>query len=298
MTDRPLTPIGVIGHYNLLERIESAGAGEMYRARDTKAGRTVALRLLPSDVLGDRASTMAVLRDVQALSHPNAVTVFDVGEHDGRVYLVFEFLKGRSLRAEMGGRPVPVRRAVDVAIQIADAVAVAHAAGFGHSGLSPDAVVITGKGHAKIPVHELAVQSGAAYAIEGRLIDYEAPEEARGEPADDRSDVYSIGAILYDMLTMRRPLPRGSAAPSASNPRVPAAIDSIVLRAVAPNADSRYQSAATLAADLRAAAAALQADDDDQRAVPAPATSVRSIVMTTLIMLAAVAAIAWWIMRS
>ena len=137
MTQDPLAPIGVIAHYNLLERIDSSGLGELYRARDTRRGRTVGVRVLPADFTDDRATLIERARAVQTLSQPNAITVFDVGEHDGRVFIVFEFLKGRSLRSEMAGRPVNVRRAVDMAIQVADGVAEAHAAGFLHGRLSP-----------------------------------------------------------------------------------------------------------------------------------------------------------------
>src|SRR5262249_37436213 len=145
-------PIAVVAHYNLLERLEPAGPGELFRARDTKLGRTVAVRLLPRGFAAASARHEFIerARGVAALSHPNVMTVFDVGEHDDRIFLVFEFLTGQSLRSEMNGRPINIRRAVDLAIQMADAVANAHACGYVHSGLSPDSVVITAKGHAKI----------------------------------------------------------------------------------------------------------------------------------------------------
>ena len=104
MSHDALAPIGVIAHYNLLERIDPAGPGELYRARDTKHGRTVGVRLLPADFTTDSSALIDKARAVQVLSHPNAVTVFDVGQHGGRVYLAFEFLKGRSLRSDMAGR--------------------------------------------------------------------------------------------------------------------------------------------------------------------------------------------------
>ena len=298
MSQDPLAPIGVVAHYNLLERLDSS-LGELYRARDTKHGRTVAVRLLPAGFTPDPAALIEKARAVQVLSHPNAIAVFNVGEHGDRVFVAFEFLKGRPLRSEMAGRAVNVRRAVDMAIQIADAVAEAHAAGFVHGGLSPDTIVITAKGNAKIPAFHLAVQSGLEYAGgEVRLHDYDSPEEARGETPDDRSDIYSVGAILYEMLTMRKPMHRGSAAPSASNPRVPKELDAIVLRAVAPNPDSRYQSVATLAADLRGMASVLELEEPDEQAAPAPSTSMGSVALTTLIIIAIVVAILWWVTRS
>ena len=302
MSQDALAPIGVIAHYNLLEAIDASGPGELYRARDTKRGRTVALRLLPADVAAGRPEMVEGIRSVQVLSHPNAITVFDVGEHDGRVYVVFEFLKGQSLRAEMGGRPVNPKRSVDMAIQIADAVAEAHAAGFAHRGLSPDAIVITARGHAKVPACDLAVQNGLVSAGgEARLPDYDAPEEARGNQPDDRSDVYSVGAILYEMLTMRRPMHRGASAPSASNARVSRELDAVVLKAIAPNPDSRYQSMAAFAAELRAVAAALGLEDGGAARVgqaAAATTSMRGVLLTTTIILAVLAAIVWWTTRS
>ena len=301
MSSSALAPIGVVAHYNLLERLDPAGPGELFRARDTRLGRTVAVRLLPPAFALDadgRASLMATARSLVVLSHPNVITLFDVGEHDGRVYLAFEFLKGQSLRADMAGRPMNVRRAIELAIQIADAVADAHAAGFVHRGLSPDSVVITAKGHAKIPAFELAARSGFdRNAAEVRLRDYDSPEEARGQQADERSDVYSVGAVLYEMLTTRRPLHRGSAAPSASNRHVPSEIDEIVLKAVAPNAASRIQSAVTLAAELRGAAAILDdrggAGDEDGHPEE-QTTSVGLVLILTTAILLGLGGLAWW----
>ena len=117
MTGSPAA-IGVVAHYNLLEQLEPAGPGDLYRARDTRLGRTVVVRLLPADFTRDRAALIEQARGLTSLSHPNVTTLFDVGEHDGRVYLAFEFQKGQSLRAEAAGRPMNVRRAVEIAIQI------------------------------------------------------------------------------------------------------------------------------------------------------------------------------------
>lgn len=301
MTD--LTPIGVIADYNLLERLESAGPGELYRARDTRHGRTVAIRWLPPgfSIRGmSAAAVIAQARGLASLSHPNVITVFDAGEQDGRAYLVFEFLKGQSLRAEMGGRPVNVRRAVELAVQIADAVADAHAAGYVHGGLSPESIVITAKGHAKIPVFELASRGGFEPGEGGpRLRDYDSPEEARGNAADDRSDIYSVGAVLYEMLTTRRPSHRGASAPSASNRHVPGELDGIILKAIAPSPDARFQSAATLSAELRAMAAILDVRGgagDEPAEEHTPAASVGGTLVLTAVILAAVAAVAWWLM--
>jgi len=295
-------PLGVVAHYNLLERLDSAGPGELFRARDTRHGRTVAVRVLPSEFARDadaRALLMEQARSLVALSHPNVTALFDAGEHDGSVYVVFEFLNGQPLRAEMAGRPMKVRRAIELAIQIADAMAEAHAAGFVHSGLSPDSAVITSKGHAKIPVFELAARSGVDQGAVGvRHPDYRSPEEVHGHRADERSDIYSVGAVLYEMLTTRRPLHRGSAAPSASNRNVPAAVDEVVLKAVAPNAASRFQSAATLAAELRIAATALDVRAGAGEAEghrESRATRVGHVLILTIAILLGLGLLALWL---
>ncbi len=262
MTGSAAAPLGTVAHYNLLERLEPAGPGELFRARDTRLGRTVAVRSLPVGYLRtpeEHEAFLAHARSMRALSHPNITALFDAGEVDGRLYLAFEFLKGQSLRMEMGGRPLHVRRAVELAIQIAEGVSDAHAAGLIHGGLSPDTVIITAKGHAKIPAFELASRTGFEDGPAGvRLRDYDSPEEARGQAADERSDIHSVGAVLYEMLTARRPSHKGASAPSTGNPHVPAELDELVLRAIAPNPDARLQSVVTLAAELRSIAAILE----------------------------------------
>jgi serine/threonine protein kinase len=302
MTAPVPAPIAVIAHYNLLERLDPAGPGELFRARDTKKGRTVVIRVLPKGFVdpANRQVFIERARGLSALSHPNVTTVFDVGEDEGRIYIVFEFLKGQSLRSEMGGRAINVRRAMDLAIQMADAVADAHGCGYVHGGLSPDSVVITAKGHAKIPAFALASRDGFAGPDAAQLHDYDSPEEARGLPSDERSDIYSVGAVLYEMLTGRRPLHRGASAPSASNPHVPKELDEIVLKAAAPNPDSRYQSAATFAAELRSIAAIFDlrgtVGDEEDHDEPAPHTVSHTLVLT-VVMLLVIAAIAWWVLR-
>ena len=299
-------PIGVVAHYNLLERLEPSGPGDLYRARDTKLGRTVALRLLPADFTtgsDSRAALVSQARAMTVLSHPNVTTLFDAGEHDGRVYLAFEFLKGQSLRAEMAGRPLKVQRAVEAATQIADAIADAHANGFVHGGLSPESVAMTQRGHAKIPAFELAAHGGfdsGGAPGEVRLLDYLAPEEANGQAPDDRSDIYSVGAILYEMLTAKRPNPKGAAAPGGTNRHVPPELDDLVLRAVAPNPASRPQSAAAFASELRGITALIDSlggasDETDEARGPATSSG-RVLLFAAVVVL--IGGVAWWIWRS
>jgi len=295
-------PLGVIADYNLLELLDPAGPGELYRARDTRRGRTVAVRLLPAGFAADRAAFVAAARGLSVLSHPNITALFDVGEHEGRIYLAFEYQKGQSLRAEAAGRPMNVRRAVEIAVQLADAVAEAHAAGYGHGGLSPDSVVISAKGRAKVPAFRLASQCGFGTGeAAGRLIDYESPEEAKGETPDDRSDVYSVAAILYEALTTRRPMHKGASAPSAWNPKVPPEVDEIALKALAPNPASRYQSAVELAATLRGVTTVLDAldmageEEELPKARSASSSSGRGVAVGAALLLI-VAMLAWWML--
>lgn len=295
------TSIGVVADYNLLERLEPAGPGELYRARDTRRGRTVIVRLLPPVSQSEEQALLRQAHSLGTLSHQNAITIYQSGIHDGRIYVVFEHVKGRSLRAEMAGRQMNARRAVELATGIADAVAEAHALGFLHSGLSPDAIAVTEKGHSKIAASHLGTTFGIVSGGDDlRLVDYESPEETRGEPADERSDVYSIGAVLYEMLTTRRPVPRGASAPGAVNRMVSKELDDVALKAVAPNPARRYQSAAELAAALRAVMPGLQLPDvppmiDD--AAPA-ASGISRVGVFALAILAALAAAAWWLTRS
>jgi serine/threonine protein kinase len=170
-----------------------------------------------------------------------------------------------------------------------------------HGGLSPDSILVTGKGHATIPAFELAARGGFETGDGGvRLRDYDSPEEARGERPDERSDTYSVGAILYEMLAARRPHHRGAAAPSASNPHVPKELDDLVLRAVAPNPDSRCQTAATLSAELRSVLAILDVrgvPGDDEEIKPERSTSVWRVAVTTAVILVVAVAIVWWLTR-
>ena len=295
-------PLGAIAHYTLLERLDPAGPGELYRARDTRLGRTVAVRVLPSGFVGDGAAQEGLLdraRSLIALSHPNMTALFDVGDRDGQLYLVFEFLRGQPLRAEMAGRHMNVRRALELAVQVTDAIADAHAEGFIHGGLSPDSILITAKGHAKVPTFELTARSGFdPNAPDTRLRDYESPEEARGYVPEERSDIYSVGAVLYEMLTTRRPMHRGAAAPSVSNRHVPPELDDVVLRAVAPNPASRIQSAASLAAELRTVAAILDVrggSEEDSDEHEEGSSGVGRAFLLAVVILAGAAAVIWWL---
>jgi len=316
-----------IAHYNILEKIGSGGMGEVYRARDTKLGRTVAIKVLPPGLARDPERRERLLRDARAaaaISHPNIATLFQVGEEGETTFVVFEYVPGQTLHAAIGGRPMNTRRAVDLAIQLADGVADAHAAGVIHRDLKPDNITVTPKGNAKILDFGLAAwtRGGAARAeattalqttpgvVMGTLA-YMSPEQASGEALDERSDIFSLGVVIFEMLTGRNPfmktggglnpvtsiLSDQAPAPSAVSRSLPKELDPILAKALAKKPDDRYASAVTLAAELRALAAILDvrsgANKPIAMAPPSPPRRVAWGWIAALALLAAAAAGAW-----
>ncbi|HEX5473428.1 MAG TPA: serine/threonine-protein kinase [Vicinamibacterales bacterium] len=281
-----------IAHYNLLEDLGPGGLGDVHRARDTKVGRTVALKLVPAGIVADPAQRAALTEDAQAaalLSHPNITTLFDVGDAGDRVFLAYEFAAGRPLAEEMAGGPMNPRHALDIAVQVADAVSDAHARGIIHTDLRPDTVIVTGKGSAKILDFGMARWSrGGRLRAEAarnpdalppearRVLAYLSPEQAIDSAVDARTDIFSIATIAYEMLTGRNPFLAPTAAdtvmhviqgkvppPSDANPAVPPELDAILLKALARDLEQREQSAAALAAELRSVAAVLDVRTGD-----------------------------------
>jgi serine/threonine protein kinase len=318
-----------IAHYNLLDRIGEGGIGEVFRARDTKVGRTVALKVISPAIERDPARLARLLEDARAamaLSHPNIATLFDVGGSVGAHYLAYEFAAGRTLRDESGGVSMNVRRAVDLAVQIADGVASAHAHGIVHGDLRPDTIMVTGKGSAKVLDFGLAewTRGGGIRATAARsayslpvdavaVLAYLSPEQAAGGTVDPRTDVFTLGTLAYEMLTGRNPFAGKTPletvanvmrvrAPLASemNPAVPKDLDPVLARAMTPDLDQRQQSAASFAAELRSVGAVL--DVRGGQAVHAPDllplddTPDRnaSLLLTSALILAAAAAAAVW----
>ena len=206
--------------------------GEVYRARDTKFGRTVAIKLVPDSLFTDATSLGYFEQDARAaatLSHPNIATLFDVGQYDGGWYLAYEFAAGVTLREETAGGAVSPRRAVELAVQIADALADAHARGVLHGDLRPDSIFVTKKGSAKILefgmghwTHGGQTRIRAATRPESiaentsTTVSYMSPEQAGGGTVDARTDVFSLGVILYEMLSGRNPLAAPTAAETLS----------------------------------------------------------------------------------
>lgn len=271
-----------VAHYHLLERVGEGGLGEVFRARDTKVGRTVALKMLPLGLLNDRARQERFLADTAAaagLSHPNIATLFDVGRHEGRWFLAYEFVSGETLRQQMAGRPMHPRHALEIAIQVADALAEAHGRGVLHTDLRPENVVITAKGSSKLLDTGMAAwtrggaartriaASSQADAAAARIAAYMSPEQIIGGEVDARTDIFSLGVIVYEMLTGRAPFAAPTAAAAAMNVTaktappptgaagLPKELDQMLARALAKDLASRQQSAVSFAAELRSVAA-------------------------------------------
>ena len=260
-----------VAHYRLLDRLGEGGLGEVFRARDTKVGRTVALKLLPRGFLDKPARRDRFLADAGAaasLSHPNIATLFDVGEHDGQAYLAYEFVSGESLRQQLGGRPMNPRTALEIGIQLADALGEAHARGVLHGDLRPENIVITTKGSAKLLETGMAgwtrggaarAQAAAGKAEAYTVRAYMPPEQLSGSPLDARGEVFALAVIVHEMLTGRTPSgPHGTSSAARGGPSMqdlPRDIDTTLARALSREPSARMQSAVSFGAELRSVAA-------------------------------------------
>jgi len=299
--------IRTLGDYNILERTGAGGLGEIYRARDTRRGRTVAIQIVAPDLAEDPVRRERLLRDArasEALSHPNIAALYEVGEDQGELFLVCEYVPGETLKRMIGGRPVNTRHAVDIATQIADALADAHAADVVHRNINTETIIVTPKGNAK--VLDFGLSAWTSREAQG----YQSPEQTIGEPSDFRTDIFSLGAVLFELLTGRPAFaaatPDAAAlqvvkaavpAPSSINPSLPRELDPIVAGAVSKSLDQRTESAALLAAELRTVAAILDVRSEAAEAVnPSQSAVQRSyagwiLLVVVLVMLAAAG---WW----
>jgi serine/threonine protein kinase len=247
-----------LGQYRILDPIGSGGIGDVYRARDTRLGRTVALRILAPSIANDPEQRERFMHDAHAsarVSHPNIAALYEIGEDQALTYLACEFVNGQTLKNIGGGHALNPRRAIDLAIQIGDALAEAFAAGLVHGDIKADNVVVTPKGSVKLLDFGLAAWTASGADCSGRAVDHQ-------------GDIFKLGQLLFEMLTGKRPT--GIRTLTAVDPHLPRELDPIVLKALATNRRDRYESAATFAAQLRAAAAILDARSDRDELVPMP----------------------------
>ncbi|HUB82359.1 MAG TPA: LpqB family beta-propeller domain-containing protein [Bryobacteraceae bacterium] len=270
-----LNPGARLGAYEVVSRLGAGAMGEVFRARDMRLGREVALKILPAEFAIDpdrRRRFEQESRAASALSHPNIVTVYDVGDQDGVSYIVSELVDGESLRDLIERGPVPLRRAIEIGAQIADGLAAAHAANVVHRDLKPENIMLTRDGRPKILDFGLAryqpaaaAESGMTMTMPGMVMGtagYMSPEQVTGSATDARSDIFSLGIILHEMLSGKIPFARATAIETMSAilrddpPELPAtlppAVQQVIVHCLEKEPARRFQSAGDLAFNLRA----------------------------------------------
>ena len=318
----PLTAGTRLGHYEILGPIGAGGMGEVYRARDPRLKREVAIKVLPVSFSQDAERLRRFEQEAQAagaLNHPNITSIFELGAHEGSPYIVTELLDGETLRGRLSGGAMPVRKATDYAIQVAQGLAAAHEKGIVHRDLKPENLFLTNDGRVKIldfglakltqadgavgPQTNLPTAAGTEPGVVLGTLGYMAPEQVKGKAADARSDIFAFGAILYEMLSGSRAFHRDTAAEtmsailreeppdlSATNKNVQPGLERVVRHCLEKNPEERFHSAHDLAFDLRALSDASTPALRGATAKVAIPVSRRAVLITALLGLAAAAA--------
>ena len=272
-----------VSHYRIIEKVGVGGMGVVYKAEDTRLHRFVALKFLPPDVGQDAHALARFQREAQAasgLNHPNICTIHDVGEHDGQSYIAMELLEGETLKDRIGAKPLPLEAFLDLSIQIAGALEAAHKSGIVHRDIKPSNIFVTTRGEIKLAdfglakhlgLETLATEDAATLSesltVRGQIVGtiaYMSPEQAQDQGVDARSDIFSFGAVMYEMGTGRQAFSGGSSAALIAeilrgepkpmrdfNPDLPEEVQRIVSKALEKDRADRYQTANDLMVDLR-----------------------------------------------
>ena len=305
----------VVSHYRIEQEIGRGGMGVVYRGVDTKLGRPVAIKVLPADVIADADRHHRFVREAQsasALNHPNIVTIYEIGEDAGTTFIAMELVEGTPLDTALAGGVLPIVTALDYAMQAADALAAAHARGIVHRDIKPANIVITPEGRVKVLDFGLAklIERGpseptitAMATVPGIVMGtpaYMSPEQAEGRPVDARSDIFSLGAVIYEMLAGRRPFARSSDAGLISailrddppplrtlRADAPADVETIVARALAKDPAARYPNAGALRTALMTTHARLTR-------VPEPSWRRRAVLIAVAFLLVAATGLGAW----
>src|SRR5664279_1425247 len=329
MTDNLSIAGRTVSHYLVMEKLGGGGMGVVYKAKDTRLGRNVALKFLPDDISQDSQAIERFRREARAasaLNHPHICTIYDIGEFEGRPFIAMELLEGQTLKSRISGKPIPISELLDIGIQIADGLEAAHNKGIVHRDIKPANIFLVDRGPAKIldfglaklatgllrPLEHVTAASNLTQFESAALLTnpgssvgtvaYMSPEQARGEELDIRSDLFSLGVVLYEMATGIVPftgstvalifdgiLHSGVTPATKLNSRLPLAIENVFSKALEKDTDLRYQSAGELRADLkrmkrdldsnRRPAAEKAETTSTQQAAPPAATANKSVAV-------------------